>query len=103
MKSLQLLGARQLAVREVPEPREIGPDEVLVRVESSGLKPSVRKKPCSFSSIRRFRAREGKSEGGSSPRSPLPSTSVLAARRIRRAAAGRRRFAATASRRRGVP
>lgn len=37
MKSLQLIGARQIAVREIPEPREVGPDEVLVRVKAVGI------------------------------------------------------------------
>jgi threonine dehydrogenase-like Zn-dependent dehydrogenase len=37
MKSLQLLGPRRLAVCEVPEPREIGADEILVRVKAVGI------------------------------------------------------------------
>jgi L-iditol 2-dehydrogenase len=37
MKSLQLLGARRIAVREVPEPQEVGPEDVLVRVKAVGI------------------------------------------------------------------
>lgn len=37
MKSLQLIGNRQLAVHEVPEPRAVGADEILVRVKAVGI------------------------------------------------------------------
>lgn len=37
MKSLQLVGTRRMEVREVPEPRAVGPDEVLARVKAVGI------------------------------------------------------------------
>jgi L-iditol 2-dehydrogenase len=37
MKSLQLVAARRLEIRDIPEPAEVGPDEIVVRVKAVGI------------------------------------------------------------------